>query len=134
MLYAFKKNYLFLIVINIYIISININVLNYLLMIFMLKLLLGSKKQKKTIVLIYLTNQVTLIIRYLFVVIKENDGFTDLDEDLVSFLGLMDKDTLGIRKVKIKVALNYLLQYFIFLFLLIDKNEKVFSLEESLEF
>lgn len=134
MLYAFKKNYLFLIVINIYIISININVLNYLLMIFMLKLLLGSKKQKKTIVLIYLTNQVTLIIRYLFVVIKEKDGFADLDEDLVSFLGLMDKDTLGIRKVKIKVALNYLLQYFIFLFLLIDKNEKVFSLEESLEF
>lgn len=122
MLYAFKKNYLFLIVINIYVISININVLNYLLMIFMLKLLLGSKNQRKTMVLIYLTNQVSLIIRYLFVVIKEDGGFASLDSDLVSLLGLMDKDTIGIKRVKVKVALNYLLQYFIFLYMLINKN------------
>jgi hypothetical protein len=64
----YMSNSIFFIAINIYVISININVLNYVLMIFMLKLLLSGLKSKKTIILIYFANVITLFTRYLFVI------------------------------------------------------------------
>lgn len=80
-------------------------------------------------IFIFLANQLTLITRYLFVVAKENyNSFQDLDKDMVSFFGLQDKETLGLKSVKMKVGLNYSLQFFIFIYLLVEKNKRVFKM------
>jgi hypothetical protein len=86
---GYMENSMFFVVINIYVISININVLNYLLMIFMLKLLLSGRMQRKSIVLIFLANHLTLLSRYIYVIGKENNStIANLDKDMIAFFGL----------------------------------------------
>ena len=124
------NNKIYFVAISLYIIAININILNYIVIIFLCIILLSrSKTQEKTLVMVMMTNQLTLVIRYLFVIgTKQLMMFNWLSqrEDLVNLIGLTDKETLGFSSVKLKIALNYILQYIFFIFMLVKKNPKVF--------
>ena len=120
------NNAFYLIIINLYFIALDINIINLGLIIYFIKLILTRKMTKKTMYTLCWYNQFSILLRYCYETYLEQDK-TNLNTNqtnLLKLIGLMEPD--GFDK-RTKIILNFVLQLLLIINIFKFRNQDLFN-------
>jgi len=126
-------NIIYLVLINLYLVVINVNIANIILLGFFLWVVVSAQVSKRQINMMLIFNDIIIFLRYNYNYLIENKLITipDSVSPLISLLGLKNETVFEIDNPKLYLGLNISLNVFIIMFKLSLKGDEVFNMSEK---
>jgi hypothetical protein len=119
------NNAIYLIMLNIYVIALDINLISFGLIIYFIRLILVRQIGPKTYYTLFWYNQVSILLRYIYNHLKPKNQATDsIAFQFYRFVGVQESDNIAATT---KLLLNFSLQLWLILVIFNIRNKEVFE-------